>query len=144
MKLNNKQLATQEAMLLLIHQTDDIEKAITKEIEWLCETLGLDDMYYCTRVREARQYWTMWQDDFMLACEDDNIIENFWKPTLERVLFALWDSYNLENQCMWLFIVNEKWEKVCSRQLLKEDWSPATLRDQKEETQDKIYDLVVW
>lgn len=65
-------------------------------------------------------------------------------PTLDRVLYCLWDDfiesypgrnwiiivvYNIDNEWFW-------WK------LLNDNWTSATLRDQSEDTKEKIYQLI--
>ena len=68
-------------------------------------------------------------------------------PTLDRVLYVLWES------CIdWWFYVSNTWkmfkytrpapEVICERKLLNSNWTSATLFDQSIETKEKIYQLI--
>ena len=64
-------------------------------------------------------------------------------PTLARVLNALgWDYWYDNDRGS---ILNHQEDKLmCVRELLNEDWTDATLRDQSEETQESIALLLGW
>ena len=54
----------------------------------------LNGLYHCDRIWEAWQYGTMTQDDFILANEDDNIVEeiakklhDFIKQEINKIIF---------------------------------------------------------
>lgn len=62
-------------------------------------------------------------------------------PTLERVIYCLWFEY-------WVFgnyfcELKPNWfETICDWNLLNDDWTSATLRDQSELTKKTIYKLI--
>ena len=103
--------------------------------------------YNCSRVREARQYNTMSQEDFSPLEEDeeiyDEVLNIFWWVSLSRVLSALGDEYPCSYQVdMWYIdILDEKLSKI-PRKLLTEDWSDAMLSDQSPETIKAIWEIV--
>lgn len=103
--------------------------------------------YNCSRVREARQYNTMSQEDFSPLEEDeeiyDEVLNIFWWVSLSRVLSALGDEYPCSYQVdMWYIdILDEKLSKI-PRKLLTEDWSDAMLSDQSPETIKAIWEII--
>ena len=68
------------------------------------------------------------------------------KPvTMQRVLIALWHRYFYYDKMIFCREYDDDWEysnNICLRKLLNEDWSDATLRDQSEETQNKVAELL--
>lgn len=105
--------------------------------------------YNCSRVREARQYNTMSQEDFSPLEEDeeiyDEVLNIFWWVSLSRVLSAL-----EANKCYWNYYTPLKIieyytpieYKDIQRKLHNEDWSDATLDDQSPETIKAIWEIV--
>lgn len=99
--------------------------------------------YNCSRVREARQYNTMSQEDFSPLEEDeeiyDEVLNIFWWVSLSRVLSALGEWYTyyvaLEKIYDW-----DSW--YIPRKLLTDSWSDATLSDQSDETIKAIWEIV--
>ena len=159
MNLTNKQIQTQEAMLLLIHKTDDIEEAKRKELKLWCLIMSWVYVWKWGSMPNAvivtnpdhnkNQYWN--QISPLPKCSQDNFSHLpdyiIWlPPTLERVLHALGrDNWRANSHiCNFWGDTGEKDTKwICRRQLLKEDWTPASLRDQPLQTQDMIHDLIV-
>jgi len=73
-------------------------------------------------------------------------------PTLSRVLTALGEnyiySYNKKIALVEMYIDSE-WEdpigesEICDRKLLNDDWTDSTLRDQSQETKNKIEEILL-
>ncbi len=119
MTLTPQDLLIQEKILLAVHKCT-IEEAKEKErsINWCI--IGYDEKCWET--------YSIWLP-----------------PTLDRVLYALGNDYF---QYMWMifcFENDDDWEykqQVCMRKLLNDDGTGATLRDQSQETKDKIAELL--
>jgi len=111
--------------------------------------------YNCSRVREARQYNTMSQEDFSPLEEDENIYDDvlniFNNISLARVLSALGDDYKYENStwsiCHYITRHNsldyyEELDFWFDRKLLTDWWSDAYLDDQYDDTIRAILTLI--
>jgi len=161
MNLTNKQIQTQNAILLAVHGTDDIDEAKEKDLASWCITeynewelakvsyiftvaWSIDNLY------EARKKWLgvyirhCW---YSWDVSIDRIASIVWQPpTLSRVLTALGKNYHYWQWFIYHFVDVFNPDVVvsrdCRRQLLKEDGTDATLRDQTQETQNTIHDLL--
>lgn len=105
--------------------------------------------YNCSRVREARQYNTMSQEDFSPLEEDeeiyDEVLNIFWWVSLSRVLSALGNEYRYKKWMLYQQLEDEDWiydQNIAIRKLLTEDWSDAMLSDQSPETIKAIWEIV--
>ena len=115
MILTEKQLATQEAIIKRLYPWVSIDEANEKELE-LCRGL----VYNITILYSTMQHMP---------------------PTLSRVLTALWDYcyINLSIYSAYLWATPEHF---CKRKLLNEDMTDCNLRQQSQETQDAIYNIL--
>lgn len=146
MNLTEKQIQTQNAILKAVHGTDDIEEAREKDLWFWCVIENDADDYnsiYFTQVVEINDSkvetlaWTGY----------DRII---WQPpTLSRVLKVLgikegetWNWYFASHTWKIAKYTRPAPAVVCNWELLKEDGTDATLRDQSEEVQNAIHDLL--
>jgi hypothetical protein len=117
-------LQLQEDILLRVHKWSTIEEAIYFELKFDgCMT-------YYKKHDEIGFHWPTYDDDI------DTIL---WLPScLARVLYALCDHWEID----WAIYSTDSWgnirEYICDRKLLNDDGTPATLRDQSEETKQSI------
>ncbi len=153
MKLTPKQIEMQEDILLKIYEWCTFEDAIEKEYESIWQKFNW--LYICSRTRNAWDCWTMSQDDFTEAsCDDELLFDNIF-ISLQKVLTTLnfsWYNPSYWYLQWWIHEINERtndnettfkiWDYVCDRKLLNDNWTDATLRDQSEETQDIIYNIL--
>lgn len=145
MKLTKKQLQTQNAILLAVHGTDDIEEARNKDLWLWCVLLdpAEQDMVY-THTSDHHYNWLYDWSPWWIHKEAWHVI--IWlPPTLERVLHALnyweaqrwwwgrryWFSYD-----MIVDDIDGSISSICNRELMQ------SLRDQSKETQDAIHELL--
>lgn len=112
-------------------------------------------LYICSRTRNAWNCWTMSQDDLTEASYDDELLFDNIFISLQKVLTTLnfsWYNPSYWYLQWWIHEINERtndnettfkiWDYVCDRKLLNDNWTDATLRDQSEETQDIIYNML--
>jgi len=139
--MTDKQLKTQEAIMIAIHGS--IKEAREKE----------KDVTWCLKIaRKLSRFANSFdkQDEVVVV---NNYYYTKWKiiwlpPTLDRVLYCLWSIWLWSCFADWS-IMTTNWgcrirEYVCDWKLLNEDWSDTNLFDQSEETQDAIYNLLCW
>lgn len=102
--------------------------------------------YNCSRVREARQYNTMSQEDFSPLEEDeeiyDEVLNIFWWVSLSRVLSALGDWYWYDFSNKMIMFMKDSFIDGIYWYLLKEDKSDAYLDDQSDETIKAIREII--
>lgn len=170
MNLTNEQLKIQEEILLRLHPGKSLEEA--KEIEsnvfwslWYDSVYRRDvdykwekDAYWNSKI--TAKYVLTWRWIYTYLWELKRNLNGWHRrpwihikniiwlpPTLQRVLkalgfdftYMLWDIVQITSM-KWATI---NWRRtVCKWNLLKEDCSDATLRDQSIETQDKICELL--
>lgn len=140
MQLSDLQLATQELIIQKIHWCS-LEEARKLEIwNWcICYHTYLKEYQTILEVIDDKNLRIKWYDLFTQPDE----IEVFWlPPTLPRVLDALGDDYYYELYGIQRRVPLYWIETDILRKLLNEDRTDATLRDQSQETQEKIYSLL--
>lgn len=122
MILNDKQLATQEAILKRLYPWVSMDEANEKELE-LCRGL----VYNITILYSTMQHMP---------------------PTLSRVIKALNSPQNwhiethLYKDWICSIFTDRSNNELCKRKLLNEDMTECSLRDQSIETQDIIYNIL--
>lgn len=144
MKLENRQLEMQEAILLKLHHTKNISDAKILEIKKWCiinwyEALETED--WCLMLLKII-------DNSLPIVAAELLKWVVWlPPTLPRVLTAFGDQYYYRD---WFIVYEYKdrtwywWIPQCERKLLNEDRTPCDLFLQSKETQRAIYDIIVW
>lgn len=83
----------------------------------------------------------VYPDSMIYSVSIDWWEDSFVPISLARVLSTLWHRYFYYDKMIFYREYDEDWEysnNICLRKLLNEDWSDATLRDQTEETQEKV------
>ena len=159
MILTEKQLATQEVIIKKLYPWVSIEKAKKKESQkfWciLCYDYYIEygqkkplwDKIY-TKVIKTHLDSTDWYsicDDYIWRHYPDKA---YWSwdnviglpPTLSRILTALWDYCYLDWSIFEL--ITRDTEYICKRKPLNEDMTECNLRQQSQETQDAIYNIL--
>lgn len=145
MILNNKQLATQEAILKRLYPWVSMEEILGKEYI-LDNCILYSDSFY-----HIHQYWKnviMKQTEWCIFTKwsyniyhSKQIIKSIigLPPTLSRVLTAFgkdfWYNY-------WVIDNMYDGSFRCERKLLNEDMTECNLRQQSQETQDAIYNIL--
>ena len=156
------QLYCQNEIVKRAHPWLSLEEAKKKDLEakWCISELFTNDWdSVCEYLTDSKfSYLPIWTWPYKNHWPlHKKIVEDYIKkeqreiagipPTLARVLNALWDEYFFDNIILKKTDWDEDWQiidtdRICERKLLNEDWTDATLRDQSEETQEKIYSLM--
>lgn len=140
MILNDKQLAVQEAILKRLYPNLTLEEAKKKELWFWCIVKHSDWEYWkqISKVKFVRKD----RDGNRVTTEDilSNDIEIIGlPPTLPRILTALgkdfWYNY---------WVIDNMYDGSFrpKRKLLNEDMTDCNLRQQSQETQDAIYNIL--
>ena len=149
MTLTTQDLAIQEKILLAVHKWCTIEEARNKDlffwsmIEWrknwyttVCSeiiSIRHDHIYVYIRPYNRRDYMP-------IRIKKSAIEVIVWfPPTIDRVLYALWDEFWFRDGKI---IKKRDRSPVWDRKLLNDDWSSLSLRDQSQETKDKVSELL--
>jgi hypothetical protein len=139
--MTTQDLELQDAILLSIHWTEDIEEAREKELSvgCLCEIDDWDNIFLYRMCR-----WDEWDKGRI-----NTIIGK--PPTLSRTLSILnqasvndWGRWR-EYFRMYGYIAKSNWWDFITdikRQLLDDQGNDMNLRDQSQETKDAIYSLI--
>jgi len=161
MTLTPQDLAVQEKILLAVHKWCTIEEAKYKESKlercvlkfskW--DGSGMQEGYYsiASLTYQMTDIHQWCYSLFYVRSSHREIFKihtNYWykivwlPPTLSRVLIALGDSFWYWRS--WYIV--EFWKishhSRCWRKLLNDDWTDATLRDQSQETKEKVAELL--
>ena len=152
--MKTQDLELQDAILLSIHWTEDIEEARQKELWFWCSAVLLLPTDWCNWVHTEihtitshslnvfnGKHCTNYRD--LITWIEYTIKTIIGKPpTLARVLKALWDDYSYAYNSLVSNLFQEETRKVCERQLLDDQGNDMSLRDQSQETKDAIYSLI--
>lgn len=161
MILTEKQIATQEAILKRLYPWVSMEEAKKKELWFWCIVKHSDWEYWkqISKVKFVRKD----RDGNRVTTEDilSNDIEIIGlPPTLPRILTALGDEYSYIRwricrytirMCYWPICEQTMIRKsddhiqyiwICEWEILNEDMTDCNLRQQSQETQDAIYNIL--
>jgi len=142
MNLTPQDLLIQEKILLAVHKWCTIEEAREKDL-WYWSVLQTNENNRRQPAWEVRRIWRLTRPQ---EATDMSWYDIIWlPPTLSRVLTALWNEYFQYIWMIFCFENDDDWEykqQVCMRKLLNDDGTDATLRDQSQETKDKVAELL--